>query len=356
MHIIDHFGFGGAQRILEGLRSSEEYNLYFCALRKKNSKEIIPSNDVYYTRSKSKYSLPLFEIKRFIEKKNIDVLHLHLPKSIYLGIILKSLFFRNMKIIVHEHGDIFENGFIYANFLKQFQSKVDLFIAVSKVTKRKMIENSRIKENKIKVLYNFVDLNKFNVKSTNFDREKERDKLGIKKEDYVVGFAGRLVERKGWREFIKSFALLSHNMNSKAIIIGDGKDKKEMLLMIKNQKIENNIIYKGYIYDVRSFYVLLDCFVIPSHWEPMGITELEAQAMRIPVIASDVDGLNEIIENEKTGLLFKVGNENDLAEKMAIIYKNEKIKNKIIENALKNVKKYSLDNYIIKLREIYGEY
>ena len=267
--------------------------------------------------------------------------------------MLKCIFFRSIKIVVHEHGEIFLNGFLYTTFLRLFQSKVDLFIAVSKATKKKLMQNAGIKEDKIQVLYNFVDLNKFNRTNICFDRENERKKLGIKKDEFVVGFAGRLVERKGWRIYLKAFAILSKEISAKAIIIGNGKNRETMLARIRDLRIKEKVTYLGFVSDVRSFYVLLDCFIVPSYWEPMGITELEAQAMGIPVIASDVGGLNEIIENGKNGLLFKSKEDKDLAIKIKLIYRDKGLRNHTIGNGLKNAKKYSLDSYLNSIKEVY---
>ena len=82
LHIIDHFGLGGAQTILEGISKSKENTFYFYALRRVGSKELPNYKNVYCTNSKSKYRLPIIEVKRFIEKEKIDILHLHLVKSI----------------------------------------------------------------------------------------------------------------------------------------------------------------------------------------------------------------------------------------------------------------------------------
>lgn len=356
MHIIDHFGFGGAQRIFEGLSNYKGDTLYFYALRKKGYKEILPKcQNVCCARSTAKYSFPIFEIKRFIEKEKIEILHLHLPKSIFLGIVLKSLFFRKIKVIVHEHGDVFETGFLYTTFLRGFQSKVNLFIAVSKATKEKLMQNAGIRDDKIKVLYNFVDLDKFNMNSSYFDREKGRKKLGIKKDEFVVGFAGRLVERKGWREFIEAARILSFkSSNIKFLMIGDGPDKENLVKLIKKYDIENKVNYLGFVPDIDQFYCCIDCYVMPSHWEPSPMIFYEVQAKGIPLICADVVSVNELVKNGENGLTFDISDSKRLAQKIELLYGDRRLRDKLRNNGLINIKKYSLDAYLKRLEMIYS--
>ena len=107
-----------------------------------------------------------------------------------------------------------------------------------------------------------------------------------------------------------------------------------MLDLIKKYNLSDNILYLGYQSRMVWFYSILDIFVIPSHWEPMGLTELEAQAMRIPVIASDIVGsAYEYIKDGENGFVFSVSRPDTL--KLII----EKISNNpsIIEDMKKKV-------------------
>ena len=88
--------------------------------------------------------------------------------------------------------------------------------------------------------------------------------------------------------------------------------------------------------------------------KPIGITEIEAQAFSVPVIASDVGALNELIKNDENGLLFEFANEKDLAEKIEWMEKDKDLRGRLIENGLYSVKSYSLEEYIRSLGKIYG--
>lgn len=356
LHIIDSLGLGGAQTIVKGIfeYQPENKDIFLYALRKREITTKIKHTNVKICNSTKKYSLKsLFELRDLIKKEKIDILHCHLFRSQVFGWVLKIIWFKNIKLIFHEHGGIIEDGLLYSLFLRLSQNSVNIFIAVSRAMENALIKNTKNNEQKIKIIYNFVDLEKFNKKNITWNIQKERNKLGIRNE-FVVGFAGRIVERKGWREFIKAAEfLVKKYSNMKFIIAGDGVQRDKMLLFIEKWGLKDKIIYIGYKSNMTWFYSLLDCFVIPSHWEPMGITEIEAQAMNIPVIASNVEGLSEVIEHGENGILFKAKDHIDLAEKIILIKNNRQLKENLLKNSMESVKEYSIDRYVKKLKTIY---
>lgn len=354
LHLIDHLGIGGAQTVVTGILTRDREQDCF-ALRNKNASALNIDN-VYCSKSKLKLNvLTLFEIKKLITQKDYHILHCHLFAGYLYGYFLKRLWFPAIKLIFHEHGMIFRNSKFYNFFLKHTQNKIDLFIAVSETTKRKLMNNAGIPKDKIKVLYNFVDLENFNPTALIKDeRNSDREKIGIKENDFVIGFAGRLVERKGWKELLLAMNLLK-NQNIKLVIAGSGSGEKKLIYMINKWDMGKKVFYLGFVDNILKFYRCIDCFVIPSHWEPLGITEIEAQACSIPVIASNVEGLNEVVSDKKNGLLFKPKNEKDLAEKIELMEKNKELRERLVKNGLFSVKNYSLEKYLNTLNLIYGD-
>ena len=235
-----------------------------------------------------------------------------------------------------------------------FQGDVNLFIAVSIATKENLISSAKIDSKKIKVLYNCINIKKFIKKESCSDLQLKRDKIGIGKDAFVVGYAGRLIRYKGWREFINSIKLILKScQNFKFLVAGDGPDRKKMLNLIEELKLRDNVVYLGHVENMNWFYKLLDCYVRPSYWEPMGISAIEAQACGVAVIASDVGGLNEIINDMETGLLCNPVCAQALAEKIKTLYANKGLRNKLIKNAFKYLNRYSLDKYVEELNLIY---
>ena len=359
LHIIDNMGIGGAQTILKGIFENyiSNENIYCYSLRNNKTEVKVNHPNVYSHVGYSKFNIrSLFELRTFVQDHDIDVLHYHLTKSMFFGYILKIVCFKNIKLIFHEHGMIFQNKVWYRHFLRNTQRNVELYIAVSEATKRLLNESAGIMENKIKVLYNFVNLNQFDSQKFEINRLEEREKLGLNDDNFILGFAGRHVERKGCRDLIFGLKCLEQFKNIKLFIAGDGPKKEEYKNLANKLELDQNIFFLGFVPDIRWLYSIIDCFVIPSHWEPLGIVALEAHAMGIPVIASNIEGLNEVVLDKKTGLLFEPKNEKDLAKKIELMYNDKNLRIELIKNGLYEVKKYSLDNYLSTLGEIYDEH
>ena len=355
LHIIDSFGLGGAQTVVKGIfeKQKENKDIFLFVLRKRDITTKISHKNKFICTSKAKYSFkPIKELRKVIKENNIEILHCHLFRSQVFGWILKKIYFPNIKLIIHEHGQIFQKDWHYNQFMKIAQKQADLFIAVSNATKKELIDKANISKNKIKILYNFVDLDKFNRINITGNIEKEREKIGIKKDEYVIGFVGRLNKVKGCEYLIKALPYLKFKY--KVLITGDGPEKEKLEKLCKKLNVENNIIFLSYR-EALEVYSILDCLIVPSIYESFGLSVIEAQACKIPVIASNLLSLNEIIEDGENGLLFKQKDEIDLVEKIMLIYNDKDMRDNIIEKGLKNVKKYSLDNYLVKLNIIYRE-
>lgn len=345
-------GLGGAQRVLEGLIShSKNEEWFFYSLKKcpKTHKSLFCRN------SNWKYDfISLFEVKRLIKEKNINILHCHLKKSFFIGYLIKRFFFPNIILIFHEHGKI--EGKKYIKFLNFAKKRVDFFIAVSDATQKRLIQYVKIPERQVKTIVNYVDLDRFNPENINkFDKFFEREQFGVADADFVVGFAARIVAEKGWKALLFAAHLLK-DRNIKFLIAGTGPDIIELLNLIQDLNLKDNVKYIGFIDDIRRFYCSIDCFILPSKWEGLPMAVLEAQACGIPVLASDVEGLNEVVRDMETGILFEKENFEEIAEKIEFLIEHEDFMRRIIKNSLENVQNHSLNDYFKKLKRMYSEF
>lgn len=353
LHIIDTLWLGWAQTVVKWIFESQKESdtIFLYALRKTEIETQIDHKNVFFYNSKNKYSLfSLISLFLFIKRNKIDVLHCHLAKATYFWILLKIIFWSKVKVIVHEHGEIFEKGKIYPNILNVLDRYVTLYIAVSEATKRKIVQKINCNSEKIVTLYNFVDTEKFK-KQENEIVSQNRKKYWLSDRDFIVWFAGRIVALKWWEVFVDSARLLlSEWINIKFVIAWDGSEKDKLLKQIASC---SNIHFLWYVDDMVSFYSILDIFVISSYYEAMWITPIEAMSSFIPVIATDIEGLNEVVKDWENWLLFKKWDCSDLKEKIIKMYTDTDIKNSFIQKWLEEVKKYALKKYLVILNDIY---
>lgn len=350
LHIIDHLWLWWAQTVVKWFFEIQNLNnnILLYALRKVDINTKINNRNIILNDSNNKYNFPINQLRNIIIQNKIEVIHCHLAKSQIIWYLLKKLFFPNIKLILQEHWQIFQEWKIYPFLMNSFRKKVDLFIAVSEATKNKILEKTKYDSNKIEILYNFVDLNKFKK------IEIENNKYWFTNNDLIVWFASRLYEWKWYKEFIESAdILLKKWYKLKFILAWDWPDKNYIIDFINKNDLSKSIKLIGYVNDMIIFYNSINCFVFPSHRESLWLTGIEANACACPVVASNIEGLNEIMINEKNALLFIKKDSKDLSEKIEKIFNNTKLRDNLIKNWLEEVKKYSLEKYIIKLSDIY---
>ncbi len=343
LYLIDNFSLGGAQTVVKGLMEKNRSNMqvYAIALREKSPKTIIDHPNAECYNSKSKYSFrPLGYLESFILKNQIEIIHCQLPRSIFFGYLLKRKL-PYLKYLIHEQGDVFES-WIYSILLRIFKSKADGIFACSKATKDTLSIRSKIAAHKITVLYNFVDLARFSP--------GKGDVGNVVK----IGFAGRIEKRKGWREFIRAAKYFQDNKNLFFYIAGSGSEEGKLLRILRNEDY-SNIKFLGFKANVEEFFHLIDLLVIPSHFEPMGMVAIEAMACRVPVLASDVPGLNEIVEHEINGWTYPSKSIHALTDAIFDIINYEPGRKKnIIDGGFEQAQKFSIEKYWNTLQNLYA--
>ena len=229
-------------------------------------------------------------------------------------------------------------------FIKKY---VDYFICPSKKMKIIVKKSFNISEKKIGYLANFT-------KDVNYNNFK------IKKNNKQFLFVGRISKEKGVDVAIKSIAYLIKKerlMDIKLKIIGDGKYRKEMEELVDKLEIKNNIEFLGKINnkDIDKHYQKSIAILVPSVWfEIFGLVNIEAMRNKIPVIASNIGGISDIVDHEKTGYLFETGNYKEMSYYIKKLYKNIELSEKLGENGYKKfISEFSDDVYYERLMKIY---
>lgn len=370
LHIVDSIGLGGAQTFLKGLFESDHNNeLYLYPLRRKEPQiEIKPSiNSHLVTQSSSaKYSLkPVEEILNIIKQEKIDIIHCHLFRSIITGIIVKRKY-PAVKLVIHEHGEInYDNlkNVLYRKILQYNEKNIEKIIAVSGSTRNNLISKTRIPENKISLLYNYFQPHE----SNNLDLAVN-EKIGHDPETFKIGYVGRLNPVKGIDTLIEALKILQTQRNReengcakldnkkiKLYILGEGPLEKTLKSMVSINKLEDSVLFMGYVKDAFKYFKMFDCIVMPSHHEACSMVLFEAMSQKVPVIVSNVESLNEFIRHQQTGLLFEKSNAKDLCEKVCFTINNPILVKEYAIQAKSTIKKLTLQAYIQQLNQFYTE-
>lgn len=233
----------------------------------------------------------------------------------------------------------------------------DKIIAVSKYTKEELLKNYRLNANKIKVVYNGVDVKKFRP-ATNKNRIKKELGFG---DDIVILYVGRLYSRKGLSTLLRSAPIVLRKFrNVKFVISGKGlrKEVKRFRALADSLKIGRNIIFVGYFPDEKlpKLYQAADIFVFPSIYENMPFALLEALASALPVVTTRVGGIPEVINDGKNGLLVDPLDFGGLADKILYLLENPNFASEIGFSGRRIVEeKFDWRNIVDQTLEVYEE-
>ena len=190
---------------------------------------------------------------------------------------------------------------------------------------------------KINVIPNGISLNNFSGVEKDYDF---RRKYAMDNEKIIL-YVGRLVYEKGIQHLIGAMPkILANYHDAKLVICGKGGMIDELRQETRNLGIENKVYFAGYCDSktVQKMYKCADIAVFPSTYEPFGIVALEAMLAGIPIVVSDVGGLNEIVEHGVTGMKSYAGNSNSISDSVLSLLFDAKLCDNVSKNAVKKVK------------------
>ncbi len=216
---------------------------------------------------------------------------------------------------------------------KLFCNSLNLRDIISSMTKKNVyiIGNGSV---------NGVDTNYFKDVFSIEEKEKNLAKLGLNNNDFIITFVGRIVKDKGINELVSVFERLSTKYNFlKLLLIGDYKNESDIVSDKTQQIIKNNnsIIYLEFKEDIREYLAISSLFVLPSYREGLPNVLIEAGSCGIPLIATNINGCNEVIINELNGLLINKKDELDLLNAIEKFIVDKDFYKRIKDNSRKNI-------------------
>lgn len=232
-------------------------------------------------------------------------------------------------------------------------------ICVSHGIKEVLIED-RITNKEPIVIWNGsvqgIDMGKFNPDNIT-DKQGLKGKYGIEDDDFVLTFVGRIVKDKGINELVEAFEYLSLKYSDiKLLLIGWNEDKRNPVSDKTKEIIDNNknIIATGPQSNIVPFLSITDLFVFPSYREGFGLSLMEAGAMNVPSIASNIPGCNEVIIDGLTGLLIEPRSTSAIIESIEKLYNDRELLDYLKSNCRKSIiERYEQNQLWQHYREYY---
>ena len=277
-----------------------------------------------------------------IRKNRYSVVHTHCSKAGFIGRC--AAFIAGVPNIVHTvHGFSFHD---YLNPLKSFLYKKletlcsrlsSRIISVNVQDYKIALDENICDKEKIVTILNGVDTNKF--KNNSEKKKALRRELSLNDEVVTFGTVGFISEQKNPFYYIEVVKILSKSLGHpfKFYWIGEGPLESELINKIKENKLTEYfkvIEYKSNIFD---YYNLFDYFLLLSKWEGLPMVLLEAMATKVPVIASNIKGNNEVINQNENGLLVELQTPENVANALVKLFNDRDKKHKLVDNAYNDI-------------------
>jgi glycosyltransferase involved in cell wall biosynthesis len=295
-------------------------------------------------------------IKRFIQlwllarTHKPDIIHNH---ACWYGLVIGFLVGARRIETVHNtyHWFRWHEKIRYSLYL----GLADKIIAVAEEIKKFTIRFFLfVNEKKFEVIYNGVEEKKHVAVA---DPAEVRLELQIPPGAFVVGFVGRLTDQKGLRYLLEAAARLRIPFSDSIyfVILGDGELKNDLRSLAKSMEL-SNIVFTGFQREVRKYLSAFDVLALPSLFEGLPVTLLEAMAAGLPVIATRVGGVPEVLEDGVTGFIVEPRDAHQLADKIKEMFENPEMRASMSSAAKdKFVKKFSADTMIRRTEALYSE-
>tara|TARA_X000000950_G_scaffold190197_1_gene229827 strand:+ start:150 stop:1277 length:1128 start_codon:yes stop_codon:yes gene_type:complete len=291
-----------------------------------------------------------------VSKHKIDVLHVHyaIPHA-YAAYMAKKILNENgykIPIITTLHGTditLVGNHPFYKPAVTFSINKSDIVTCVSKSLMEDTREFFGIKR-EIKVIPNFIDIAKYESKYNMY--EKNFISQGDEK---IIVHVSNFRPLKRIVDVLKIFEKVNSSISSKLIMVGDGPDKKKAKDYLRKNNLKNRVIFLGKTNEVDEILCSSDLFLLPSEKESFGLAALEAMALKVPVISTNIGGLKELNINGNSGYTSEIGDIDSMASNAIKILSDKSLNKKYRSQAFANAKKYDIKKIIPLYENIYDE-
>jgi glycosyltransferase involved in cell wall biosynthesis len=307
----------------------------------------------------------LFGLQQVFRRHKFDVVHTHTPKAGLLGPMAAKI--AGVPIVVHTiHGLLFHDRMLRSRRTlfwlpeKLTASFSDYLLSQSREDIDVAVRSGLCPPSKIRYLGNGVDVAAFSSRTRQASRDRMRAELGFQPGDVVIGSAGRLVYGKGYAElFVAAEQLLEKNGKLRFLVVGPEEPQHSRAVDLSRVKrlTERGILrFTGLQKDMPPYFSAMDIFVLASHREGIPRVCLEASAMELPVIATNIRGCREVVRDGETGILVPVRNATALAEAIEVLANNRTCAAQMGKRGREHVlRNFDQQQVLERLRDFYRE-
>jgi len=363
LQVCDHLGWEGSR--MHGVKrlfawmiprfDRARYEVSLVSLRKRDlSEETLDALgiDIQYLH-KSKFDpATLTALLKIVDHKEIDILHLHGYGATTFGRLAGKM--RRLPTILHEHANLTETPWFQKVADRLLAPSTDLAIAVSKSTADFVIHARQMPPERVKVVYLGVPLEEFSRSRSSEELHSARAELGIQPGEIAVGSVTRLHDSKGNSYLVDAAAdVLRQRPHARFFLFGEGPLKPELEAQARALGLGDRFVFGGFTKDVARTVSAFDMSVFPSLWEGTPLTVFEALAMGKPIVATDADGLLDVLTSERDAVIVPKRDAPALAAGIVRLIDSEPERARLSAAARQTGQQYDIAAFVRKMERLY---
>ena len=301
----------------------------------------------------------LFELIKLIRREKYDLVHTHNSKGGILGRI--AAWICRTPIVIHTiHGFAFHDSEtwlrrkLFITLERWTAGMAHKLIAISEPLREWGLRLGIGKPEQYTKIYSGIEINKFRIP---VDVQAMRSEFGLLEDDLVFGLVAKLWEGKGHLLAIEALKKIRQTVpNAKLVFVGEGHLREHIVRTVKEMGVEDHVVLTGFRTDIAQLNAMFDVAILASDFEGMGRVLLEAMVMGKPVVATNVGGIPDVVDDGITGLLIHKGDASTLATATLTLLQDPALRKKMGDAGYEKItEQFSAVTMVRKISEVYEE-
>lgn len=292
------------------------------------------------------------KLSRIAKQEKVELIHVHDSHAHTALAIAYYLYGCKTQAILHRRVDFKVSGLL--SRYKYNLPSIKKIICVSKKVKD-VLEPVIKDKSKMEVIYSGINQERYLSKKYVKDI---REKLDLDKDTYIIAHVGALEQQKDYFTFIHTaYRVLKQSKKKvKFIGFGEGSQRKELEELTQKLAIDEQVIFPGFLPDLSTYFASIDLLLFTSEMEGLGTALIEAMYTKVPIVATETGGINELIEHEKHGLLAAPKDDEELAKHVLRLMSNNTRQKMFVNSAYQKAQFYTKEGMAKKIKEVYDEF
>jgi glycosyltransferase involved in cell wall biosynthesis len=363
VHICDHLGWEGSR--MHGVKrlfawiiprfDKSRFNVSLISLRRMDlSADTLEEFGIEVTYlARHKFDPATFPaLLKVLREKSADIVHLHGYGATTFGRL--CAWRMGIPAILHEHANHGDTPWFQKVADRLLAPHTDLAIAVSESTGEFTTRARLMPAERTKVVYLGAPLDEFARPRNEAEIAAARQALGIAPGTVAIGTITRLMPSKGNQFLIEAApAILAKHPEARIFIVGEGELQGELEAQARALNLGDRLVFSGFMRDVAAALSAFDVVVFPSLWEGTPLTVFETLAMGKPIVATDADGLLDVLTDRKDALIVPKGDAAALAAAVAHLLEHPQMADGLVAEARKTGQRYDIAAFVRKMERLY---